>query len=94
MTNADALVDNISGNNSRWCFAKAGELYLVYLPAGGTTDLDLSQTSGTFTVSWFDPRNGGPLESGSVTSVQAGSSVALGQPPDSVADDWLVVVKR
>jgi hypothetical protein len=94
MTNDDALVGNASGDNSKWCFARAGAIYLVYLPTGGSTTLDLSQASGQFTVSWFDPRNGGPLKRGSVASVKAGGAAALGEPPDSPAEDWLVVVRR
>jgi hypothetical protein len=94
MTNADGLVGNVSGDNSTWCLAKAGETYVVYLPAGGTTRLDLGQATGRFTVAWFDPRHGGPLRRGSVTSVAAGGTVALGDPPDSPTEDWAIVVRR
>ncbi len=55
MKNADALVGNPENNNSRFCLAKAGEIYLVYLPEGGTTDLDLRGEGGSFSVRWFDP---------------------------------------
>jgi len=27
MTNADALVGNTAGDNSKWCLARAGEIY-------------------------------------------------------------------
>ena len=37
MEPADALVGNAAEDDSRYAFAKKGELYLVYLPAGGTT---------------------------------------------------------
>ena len=94
MTNADALVGNAANDNSRWCLAKSGEVYVVYLPAGGTTSLDLGQASGRFTVAWFDPRNGGPLKPGSVATVNAGGLAALGDPPDSPSEDWAVVVRR
>jgi Domain of unknown function (DUF5060)/Putative collagen-binding domain of a collagenase len=94
MTNADALVENTGGDHRRWCFAKPGEIYLVYLPSGGTTRLDLSRASGQFTVSWFDPRNGGGLRRGSVASLKGGSAVALGEPPDSPSEDWLAVIRR
>ena len=36
MNNANALVGNDDNSNSRYCFARKGELYLVYLPEGGT----------------------------------------------------------
>ena len=39
-----------------YCFTKDNELYLVYLPSGGATDLDLSSAKGTFSVQWFNPR--------------------------------------
>lgn len=94
MTSADALVGNTAGDNSRWCLAGAGEIYVVYLPAGGTASLDLSGASGRFTVRWFDPRHGGPLKTTKVASVTGGGVVALGEPPDSPAEDWAVVVRR
>jgi hypothetical protein len=94
MANADALVGNDKHDNSRYCFAKANEVYLVYLPSGGTASLDLSKATGQFGVSWFDPRNGGPLKRGSVSTVKGGASAALGEPPDNPAEDWLVVVRR
>jgi hypothetical protein len=94
MTNADALVGNEKHDNSRFCFAKVNQVYLVYLPSGGTTNLDLSGARGEFTVGWFDPRNGGPVKAGSVRTVSGGASVALGMPPDSATEDWLVVVRQ
>ena len=94
MSNADLLVGNPSNDNSVFCFAKTGELYLVYLPNGGTAALDLGGATGQFNVSWFDPRSGGALKRGSVASVKAGGKVALGMAPSSPDEDWLVVVRR
>ncbi len=81
MTNADELVGNDSHSNSRFCLAKPGESYLVYLPGGGTSDLDLGHTTGDFRVQWFNPRSGGALADGSVTKVTAGEKLSLGLPP-------------
>lgn len=94
MTNADVLVGNAINDNSRYCLAKSGELYLVYLLKGGSADLDLSGVTGMFGVTWFDPRNGGTLKRGSVASVTGGKPVSLGLPPDNAIEDWLVVVRR
>jgi hypothetical protein len=94
MSSADALVGNAASDNSKWCLAKRGEIYVVYLPQGGTTTLDLTRTSGRFTVGWFNPRDGGPLKRGSVASVTAGGQVAIGEPPDSATDDWVAVIRR
>ncbi|MEQ1851557.1 MAG: putative collagen-binding domain-containing protein, partial [Chthoniobacteraceae bacterium] len=97
MTSANALIGNARDDNSKFCFAKAGELYLVYLPdgtKGGSTDLDLSGAKGTFTVKWFNPRSGGALVSGSVKSVEGGKTATTGNPPSDAGEDWLIVVRR
>ncbi|MFG0297264.1 MAG: DUF5060 domain-containing protein [Maioricimonas sp. JB045] len=94
MKNADALVGNTEHDNSKYCFAKAGELYLVYLPNGGTSTLDLTDADGTFSVSWFNPRTGGELEEGSVSEVAGGETVRIGNPPAEGNEDWLAVIRR
>jgi hypothetical protein len=94
MTNANASVGNDNNSNSRYCFARKGDLYLIYLPEGGTTQLDLREAEGTFRIQWLDPRNGGPLAQGSMSTVRGGETVGLGDPPRDVNEDWLIVVRR
>jgi hypothetical protein len=89
-----ARKSNEKNDNSKYCLAKPGELYLVYLPKGGTTDLDLSASSGDFNVKWFNPRTGGDLQAGTRPTVQGGGKVAVGNPPADVAEDWVAVVRR
>ncbi|MCB1233170.1 MAG: DUF5060 domain-containing protein, partial [Verrucomicrobiae bacterium] len=72
MSCADELIGNATNDNRRYCLAKPGEVYLVYLPDGGSTELDLSGTGGKFSVRWFDPRQGGELAAGSVHAVEGG----------------------
>lgn len=93
MEPADALVGNTKHDNSRYCLARPGRLYLVYLPGGGTADLDLSGASGEFSVSWFDPRNGGALKPGSIRTVKGGGTASLGTPPAAPDEDWLAVIR-
>ncbi len=92
--NANALVGNPENDNSRYCLAKAGELYLVYLPEGGTSTLDLSDAHGAFRVQWYDPRSGGALQDGSVKNVHGGEVIALGNAPADAGEDWLIVVRK
>lgn len=93
MTNADDLVGNPKHGTSKFCFAKANDTYLVYLPDGGKSELDLSDAKGDFVVRWFNPRTGGELQTGSVKSVSGGGKVSLGQPPEDANEDWLVSVR-
>lgn len=96
MSNADGLVGNERHTNSRYCLAKPGSVYLVYLPTADAANpaLDLSGTDGRFEVRWFDPRIGGPLQRGSVRSVSGGGTRLLGGPPAKPEEDWLVIVNR
>ncbi|QDV68499.1 hypothetical protein Poly24_22080 [Rosistilla carotiformis] len=94
MKNADALVGNDDHGDSKFCFAKPGEIYLVYLPDGVTSELDLSNVDGSFRVHWYNPRVGGDLATGSIKSVQGGSKVALGAAPQDADEDWLVVLRK
>ncbi len=94
MTPQDELVGNTRGDNSKYCFAASNEVYLVYLPDGGTSELDLSAATGDFAVHWFNPRSGGELLVGSVKEVSGGQKVTLGKAPVGGDQDWLVVVRR
>ena len=94
MRPADALVGNADHDNTRYCLARRGQLYLIYLPRGGSADLDLSGAAGEFSVHWFDPRAGGGLKQGSVRMLKGGSRVSLGAPPAPADEDWLAVVRR
>ncbi|MGH8018332.1 MAG: putative collagen-binding domain-containing protein [Opitutaceae bacterium] len=94
MGNRDDLAGNPGHDNWRYCFAKPDDVYLVYLPNGGEGNLDLSNAHGEYSIRWFNPRTGGTLLEGSVTSVWAGGRVNLGSPPGDASDDWLVVVRR
>jgi len=94
MQNADALVGNPQHYNRRYCFAKTGQLYLIYVPDGGQAELDLAGQRGTFAVHWFNPRTGGDLASGSVSRIKAGGRVKLGSAPRDRNQDWLAVVRR
>ena len=94
MKNGNTLIANEKNDNSKYCLAKPGELYLVYLPKGGTTELDLSTATGSFIVKWFNPRAGGALQDGSVKSVNGNGKAALGTPPVDASEDWLVVIGK
>lgn len=94
MQNANPRVGNGRNDNSRYCLAKPPELFVVYLPQGGSVQLDLTDAPGRFEVLWFNPRTGGALRPGPVPQVQGGARVNLGQPPEEPEADWVVLVRR
>ncbi len=86
--------NSLSSAGQDYAFFKTNECYVVYLKNGGTTNLDLSAATGTFEVRWYDPRNGGGLQLGSVSSVNGNGVRSLGSPPNSTHLDWTILVRR
>ena len=86
-------MDELVDAPGAYCLAKEGELYLVYLPAeSAQARIQLSQ-SDPFQVAWFNPRKGGELQQGSVTSIKGQGPQSLGSPPSDPELDWVVVVQ-
>ncbi|MFD0796584.1 DUF5060 domain-containing protein [Maribacter chungangensis] len=81
--------------DSGYCFAKKGETYTIYLSMEKeTTTLDLGTSGDEFSIAWYDPRNGGDLQEGSVQHIKAEGSVAVGYPPSDKNKDWVILVKK
>jgi len=74
------------------CLAKPGEIYTVYLPEGGSSELDLGISNSTFSVKWFDPRKGGKLQYGNVISITGPGKKNLGDPPYGKEKDWSILI--
>ncbi|MBN2269452.1 MAG: DUF5060 domain-containing protein [Sedimentisphaerales bacterium] len=85
--------DELTSVKDDYCFAKPGQIYTIYLPGGGTTNLDLGGDSKSFAVQWFNPRAGGALRAGSVRSIKGPGPVGIGQPPEDANKDWVALVQ-
>ncbi|MSU49596.1 MAG: DUF5060 domain-containing protein [Opitutus sp.] len=91
MTNADELAGNATHDNSVYCLAQSGALYLVYLPKGGTTTLNLAAAgAGDFSLAWFNPREGGALVP-AAGKIRGGADATLTAPS---TNDWLAILRR
>jgi hypothetical protein len=86
--------DELVSSKGDYCYALEGDTYIVLLKNGGESTLDLKDNSGNFAVSWYDPRNGGELQTSEVKIIQGGGKKSLGLPPKDVNKDWVVLVKK
>lgn len=86
--------DELTPADDDYCLADPGNVYAVYLPAGGVPELDLGETSATFQIRWFNPRTGGALQQGSIASVTGPGKVSLGQALEDTDKDWVALVER
>lgn len=85
--------DGLTPQTDDYVLAWEGETYAIYRPTGGAASLDLKTSTSTFEVRWFDPRNGGGLRTGSVTSVAGPGVQSIGLPP-SGGPDWVALVRN
>ncbi len=83
--------DHLASDGGVYVLADAGAIYALYIPTGGSTRLDLDGSSGRFDISWFDPREGGPLTDGG--SVSGPGIVEIGPAPGDPAQDWVALLR-
>jgi len=93
MNNADNLLENKDDGNPGYCFARPGDIYVIFLHQGGSTVLNLDNLISSFNIHWFNPREGGILQKGSLTEVKGPGKVSLGQPPSDESQDWVILVR-
>jgi len=81
-----------SGPKDVRVLAAGDRIYAVQLPSGGEALLKIG--TGMYTVQWYNPRAGGALQNGSVTTVRGPAPRSIGLPPADPEKDWVVLVKR
>lgn len=84
--------NELTSNKADYCLAKPGEVYAIYLPNGGSTELKVE--AATYSVDWYNPRAGGALLRGSVQRIIGPGSKSVGQAPDDQGRDWAVLVRN
>ncbi|MBQ4819025.1 carbohydrate-binding protein [Aquimarina sp. MMG016] len=75
--------DGVTSDNNDYVLAKAGEIYAVYRPNGGSTGLNLPNGNNKYDVQWYNPRSGGNL----TTKTTLGGSLVA---PDN--NDWVALI--
>jgi len=85
-------MDELTSEENDFCFGKPGEVYSIYLPRGGTTKINLSGQEGPYTVQWYNPRTGGDLLDGSITTIEGNENATIGDPPSDEDKDWVVLI--
>lgn len=83
-----------NGNAAGYCFAKPGDTYVIYLPTAEESDLLPAEGESRYSIRWYDPRNGGGLQAGSIAEILGGTRGSLGSPPSDPDKDWVVLVRK
>jgi len=74
--------------NVAYLTSKPGEVYIVFFTNGGEVGLDLSAVKSSFTIRWFDIRNGKMV---SESKIDGGKIVNLKAPAEL---EWVAVLKN
>jgi hypothetical protein len=90
--------DELTTREGAWVFASPGRVYAVYVPpTPDSTEppapADLWLPAAEYSVKWYDPKNGGALRPGSVSSVSGPGRRSLGLPPGDARLDWVALVR-
>ncbi|MBN1444449.1 MAG: hypothetical protein JXA90_17180, partial [Planctomycetes bacterium] len=72
--------------SSRYCLARDGLEYLLYLPSGGEVKVDLRKASGAMDLEWIDPASGESVEKG---SAEGGAERMFRSPLENDALLWI-----
>lgn len=105
MTSQNELISSFFPSQiGDFCFAKKQDTYVILLKKGGESYLDLGEPPGeyldlketvaTYSVKWYDPRNGGALQDGTIKSIEGDGLKSLGKAPNNQNKDWVVLVRR
>ncbi len=87
-------MDYLVKDKDAYCLAKPGEIYIVYLPAGTERTWINVEGEGPFNIKWFNPREGGALQEGSVSTLEDHGMQSFGDPPADPGKDWVVVLSK
>ena len=104
MRNDDSAVcvsveNDCDPEDENWCLTN--ELsFVLYIKDGGIANVNLSSAviGKTYSIKWFDPKNGGSLQNGYVASLAGGilGFQSIGRPPTVTNDntkDWVVLIQ-
>ena len=85
--------NEVLNSDNTYCLAKPGHIYLALIrDTSEEVQLDLGKIDSRFEIQWFNPRDGGVLQTGSVGSIKGPGSHSLGNPPSDSGKDWVVLV--
>ena len=90
--------NDLADDERAYVFAREGEIYAVYMPEAGRTRVAVAP--GEYSVEWYDPRNGGALQTGSRGTVlvdearmRTDNRVQL-SPPSHPGKDWVALLRK
>jgi hypothetical protein len=87
--------DELTSDNLSYCFVAKDDVYVIYLPMElETTSIDLGNSKESYSVKWYNPRDGGELLEGTQQTIKAEGKVEVGKAPAETQKDWVVIIQK
>ena len=83
--------DELISSGKGYVLANPGNSYIVYLPTGGSVNLNLDNKR--YRVWWYNPRTGGNMQTGTVNYIQGPGNIQIGNSPTDINKDWAAYIK-
>jgi len=87
-------LNTITSDNDFYGFGKTNETYVVFIPGDDNSNINIGNSGELYEVKWYDPKNGGSLQDGSILSVFADGNIDYGNPPNTQNEDWVLLLKN
>jgi hypothetical protein len=89
--------DNLVSPRANYAFAMDDDIIVIYIPSGGASSVRLNPEK-SYSVEWFDPRNGGELfdaqESPVIVSGISELNFQIGTNEEyDLGKDWVAILK-
>ena len=89
---------NRVNNQTGWILGNSGSSILVFYRRSLTTasTIDMANLTGIYSIQWYNPRSGGPLQNGSVATIVGGAGIEnCGKPPNPLdTKDWAILLRQ
>ena len=92
MKNENQLIGNTRNDNSAYCLAQTGEIYVVFIASDkNQVVLEHGQSDSRFESFWFNPRTGekSPMKKETLREPKTELS-----PPTQSGEDWVYVLRK
>jgi hypothetical protein len=85
--------DELVADTTSYCFTNRKDQIVIFLKSGQrTTSIDVGTSGDRYSIRWFNPRTGGNLMKGTISTIQSVGIVNIGMAPTDIDLDWVVLL--
>ncbi len=83
--------DDLIQTGKGYALSEGNNMHLVYFPEG-IESMIINLPEKHYRIEWYDPKNGGKLQLGSVNETKGGKGAEIGIPSGEITNDWVLLL--